>query len=126
MKRKVLIIITTALLTVGTVTAVYAKGNYNSRNYGVSGTMMSQANLNNTSYNRMIDLMRSNGFETAANAMANRDFNAMSNFMNSLTDDQYNQMKNIMQNNGYGYMAKRMASVNRQQMVSIHNTMMGN
>ncbi|MFL0266676.1 hypothetical protein [Candidatus Clostridium radicumherbarum] len=126
MKKKVGVIIATALLTVGAVTAVYAKENYNSKNYGYTGTMMQQSNLNNVSYNKMIDIMRSNGFEAAANAMENRDYNAMSNFMNNLTDDQYNQMKNIMQNNGYGYMAKRMSSVNRQQMVNIHNTMMGN
>lgn len=125
MKRKI-IIITIVILTIGAVTAVYAKGNNNLRNNSTTGVKMNQNNLNNTSYDKMIDIMRSNGFETAANAMENRDFNSMRNFMNNLTDDQYNQMKTIMQDNGYGYMAKRMSSVNRQQMVNIHNTMMGN
>lgn len=125
MKKKVLVIMTTAILTIGAVTAVYAKANNNSNNFGFGGGMMYQNNINNGTYNQMIDLMKSNGFEAGAKAMESRDFNAMSNFMNNITEEQYNQMINIMKNNGYEGMAKMMGSVSRQEMVNIHNSMMG-
>jgi hypothetical protein len=44
--------------------------------------------------------------------------------MNSITDDQYNNMIDIMKNNGYESMAKMMGAVSRQEMVSMHNSMM--
>lgn len=126
MKKKVLVIITTAILTIGAVTAVYAKENNTSNNFGFGGGMMYQNNINsNGTYNQMIDLMKSNGFEDAAKAMENRDFDSMNNFMNNITDEQYNQMTDIMKNNGYEGMAKMMGSVSRQEMVDIHNSMMG-
>lgn len=122
MKRKVLTIMATVILTVGTVTAVYAKSNSNSSSFGFTGTMM---NRSNTNYNNMIDIMRENGLDTAANAMKNGDINAMNQFMNNITDEQYNQMIDIMKENGYGNMASMMGSVSRGEMVNLHNSMMG-
>lgn len=126
MKKKVLVIMTTAILTIGAVTAVYAKENNTPNNFGFGRGMMYQNNINsNGNYNQMIDLMKNNGFEDAAKAMENRDFDSMNNFMNNITDEQYNQMTDIMKNNGYEGMAKMMGSVSRQEMVDIHNSMMG-
>lgn len=126
MKKKVLVIMTTAILTIGAVTAVYAKENNTANNFGFGGGMMYQNNINsNGTYNQMIDLMKNNGFEDAAKSMENRDFDSMNNFMNNITDEQYNQMTDIMKNNGYEGMAKMMGSVSRQEMVDIHNSMMG-
>lgn len=82
MKKRILAIITTAILTVGTVTAVYAKENNYTNNLRFSRTMMRQSNIENTStYNEMIDLMRNNGFDAAAKAMENRDYNAINNLL---------------------------------------------
>ncbi|MCM0647278.1 hypothetical protein NBE98_02675 [Clostridium swellfunianum] len=125
MKKKVLVIVTTAILTIGAVTAVYAKENNNPNNLGFGRGTMYQDNINNDTYKQMTNLMRKNDFEDAAKAMENRDFNSMNNFMNNITDDQYNQMIDIMKNNGYEGMAKMMGSVSRQEMVNIHNSMMG-
>ncbi|QAA32829.1 hypothetical protein [Clostridium manihotivorum] len=126
MKKKVLVMMTTAILTIGAVTAVYAKENNTQNNFGFGRGMMYQNNINsNGTYNQMIDLMKNNGFEDAAKAMENRDFDSMNNFMNNITDEQYNQMTDIMKNNGYEGMAKMMGSVSRQEMVDIHNSMMG-
>lgn len=126
MKKKVLVIITAAVLAIGAVTAVYAKENSTANNFQSGRNMMHQNNIsNNGTYNKMIDLMRSNGFEAAAKAMENRDFNSMNSFMNNLTDDQYNEMINIIKNNGYEGMAKVMGSASREQMVNRHNLMMG-
>jgi hypothetical protein len=124
MKKKILVIMTTAILTIGAVTAVYAKEKATPNNFGFGRGMMYQDNINNDTYIKMTNLMRKNGLVDAAKAMENRDLNAMNNYMNNITDEQYNQMIDIMQNNGYESMAKMMGSVSRQEMVNIHNSMM--
>lgn len=125
MRKKVIIIMTTVLLTMGAVTAAYAKGIYNSSNFTFAGTMMDQSNGANDAYTNMINLMRENGFGTAARAMENGDISTMDQFMSNLTDEQYNEMIDIMENSGYGNMSTMMQSVNRGEMVNIHNSMMG-
>lgn len=127
MKKKLLVIVITAILTIGTVIGVYAKEETSSPNkLSFEETMMNQNDTNNNdTYNKMVDLMRNNGFETAAKAMESRDFDSMNNFMKNITDDQYNKMIDIMKESGYKDMAKMMSSVNRQKMVNMHNSMMG-
>lgn len=125
MKKKFLGVLSGAILTLGVVTAAYAQDSISSNVSDYKTSMMSQNGINNNNYNNMLDLMRSNGFEDAANAMENRDFNSMNDFMDNLTDDQYNKMIDIMQNNGYGPMAKMMQSVSKDEMISMHNSMMG-
>jgi hypothetical protein len=125
MKKKILVIMTAAILVIGVTTIVYAKSNNRLSSNRYKGTMMSQRNINSKAYNNMIDLMKKNGFEAGAAAMESGDINAMSNFMNSITDDQYKQMINIMNKNGYEYMARMMGSFTRQDMINMHNSMMG-
>jgi len=123
MKKTLIVVIAIAILSFGAMTAVYAMDNNNpSNNFGYRGQMMYQNN--NDTYNSMIDIMRANGFESAAKAMENRDFDAMNDFMNNMTDDQYNQMIKIMNDNGYGNMSRMMGSFSRQGMVNMHNSMM--
>ena len=123
MKKTVLVIIAIAILTLGMMTAVYAVDNNNSPNFfGYRGQMMYQGN--NAAYHSMIDIMRSNGFESVAKAMEDRDFSAMNDFMNNMTDDQYNQMIKIMKDNGYGSMSRMMGSFNKQGMINMHKFMM--
>ena len=123
MKKTLLAVIAIAILSFGAMTAVYAMDNNNpSRNFGFRGQMMYQNN--NVNYNSMVDIMRANGFESAAKAMENRDFDAMNDFMNNMTDDQYNQMIEIMKDNGYGNMSRMMGSYSRQGMVNAYNSMM--
>ncbi|MDT8718645.1 hypothetical protein IAI10_18435 [Clostridium sp. 19966] len=127
MKKKVLVIMTSVILILGTVTIVYAEENnrLNGVNF-VEGMMFkNNKSINNANYNQMIELMRKNGFNDAAKAMKSRNYDDMYNFMANLTDDQFNQMINIMNNNGYGDMATRMGSIGRKGMASIHNSMMG-
>ena len=124
MKKTILVVIAIAILAFGAMTAVYAMdNNYPSNNFGFRGRMMNQ--YNNGNYNSMIDIMRANGFETAAKAMENRDYKAMNDFMKNITDDQYNQMIEIMNNNGYGNMSRMMGSYSRNQTYNIRNSMMG-
>lgn len=119
MNKKMLAVITAAILVIGLSTIGYAKTSSTTQKAGFG------RGINNTTYNNMIDLMKKNGFGDMAKAMQNRDWSAMSTFMNNLTDDQYNQMIDIMNKNGYGYMGKMMGSISRQDMLNLHNSMMG-
>lgn len=121
MKKMIFVIMTIAILNFGAMTMVYAMDNNNPSNFGFNGSMMNQNNDFNSS---MIDMMRGNGFESAAKAMENRDYDAMNEFMKNMTDDQYNQMIEIMNSNGYEGMAKMMNSFSREEMVNMHNSMM--
>ncbi len=110
MKKKLLSVMMVAVLTVGAVTFAYAA---------------EKDNTNKDSYNRMIDIMKENGFSDAAQAMENRDFDSMDDFMNNMTEEDYDQMINIMGNNGYKGMANMMKSIGREEMIQMHNSMGG-
>ncbi|GKU24097.1 hypothetical protein [Clostridium folliculivorans] len=127
MNKKVLVIMITGILTIGAMTVVYAKGNDNTTKYGTRGSMMYQNTTNrNETYNKMIDVMKNNGFEDAAKAMESKDYNAMSTFMNKLTDEEYNKMTDLMEQNGFKNMGQMMRSVDKNNMVNMHNFMMRN
>ncbi|MBC2582046.1 hypothetical protein [Clostridium sp. DJ247] len=121
MKKKVMVLMTTAILAIGGISVAYAQGKDN-----MNSNKEAQVSYQTTSnYNNMIDLMKENGFSDAAKAMENRDFDAMNKFMNNLTDEDYNKMIDIMKNKGYASMAKMMESVSREDMINMHQTMMG-
>lgn len=123
MRKTIMVLIAIAILTIGATTAVYAADTNIQSNFscGRAGMMYQ----NSGAYNSMIDMMRENGFESAAKAMENRDYAAMNDFMNNLTDEQYNQMIEIMKSNGYTGMADMMGSISREDMLEMHNSMMG-
>jgi hypothetical protein len=125
MKKKFLVLLLGSMLTLGVVTVAYAQDTISSNVSNYRMSMMSQYSTKNDTYNNMINIMRNNGFEDAEDAMGNKDFNAMNDFMNNLTDEQYNKMIDIMQNNGYGSMAKMMQSVSKDEMINMHKSMMG-
>lgn len=108
MKKRFLIIMIIGVLTIGAVTFVYAG---------------EKDNVNKSNYNKMIDIMKQNGFSDAAQAMEDRDFDSMDDFMNNMTEEDYNRMINIMRNNGYKDMANMMESIGREGMIQMHNSM---
>lgn len=123
MKKSIIIVIAVVILSLGAMTAVYARDNNNRPyNFCNRGQMVYQ-NYNGTN-NSMIGIMRANGFETMAEAMESRDFDSMNDFMNNMTDEQYNQMIEIMRENGYGNMSGMMRSFGRRGMSNMHNSMM--
>ena len=79
----------------------------------------------NDNYNKMIKIMKENGFADEANAMENKDFDTMKKLMTNISDDDYKKMIDVMQNNGYESMANKMKSVGRDNMVKFHQSMMG-
>ena len=130
MKKIIPILLVAVLLTAGVVSTVYANDN-RQNGFGFGGSMMNDTNktnyseTNDTDYNKMTDIMRSSGFESAAEAMENRDFGAMNDFMNNITDGDYDRMIEVMEESGYEGMASMMEAVDREVMVDMHNSMMG-
>ncbi len=112
MRKKILIFSLIALLSFGAVAVVYADNNSYGF-YGYRGGMMS--GYNNSNHNRMIEALRSNGFEAAAKAMESGDYAAMRDFMNNLNDEQYNQLRQIMRQNGCGGAGSMMSSIGRNR-----------
>ena len=93
------------------------------------GTMMSRIGAGAQSQdniNKMIELMKANGFPDEAKAMENRDFKAMQKLMANLSKDDYNKMIEVMKNNGYESMANMMQSVGKEKMEEFHQSMMRN
>lgn len=146
MKKKVMVLALAGILTVSGASFAYGASANNTGLNNFKGQMMSvqrndvtsssnymatmmgtrnsgaQSNDNN---NKMIEIMKENGFADEANAMANRDFDAMNKLMTNISDEDYKKMIEIMQNNGYGSMAKMMQSVGREDMTKFHQNMMG-
>lgn len=52
-------------------------------------------------------------------------FNCGGGMMNNLTDEQYKQMIEMMNKNGYTGMADMMGSISGENMLDMHNSMMG-
>ena len=146
MKKKIMILIIAGILTVGGISVAYASGRDEASFSNVNRPMMSgqSSEVNsshnysrsmmgirnsgiqsNDSFNNMIKIMKDNGFNDEANAMASRDFDAMNKLMVNISDADYKKMIDIMQKNGYGSMAKMMQSVSREDMIKIHQGMMG-
>ena len=144
MKNKVMTLIIVGILTVGVISVAYAASRNDTSFNGVNTPMVAQNNdlkssynnmpmmgtqhsgtKSNDSFNNMIKIMKDNGFNDEANAMENRDFNAMNKLMNNISDEDYKTMINIMQKNGYSSMGKMMQDLSSEDMIEIHQNMMG-
>lgn len=75
-------------------------------------------------YEDMSQIMIDNGFKDAARYMQTGDYDAMTNYMNTLSEEDYDKMIEIMNNNGYSYMGQMMESIGRENMIDMHNSMM--
>ncbi|NOW83206.1 tRNA A37 N6-isopentenylltransferase MiaA [Clostridium beijerinckii] len=147
MKKKVMILALAGILTVSGISLAYAADKNNTRFNKFNGQMMnvqngevkSSSNYRGTmmrmmgsgaqsddNINKMIELMKENGFNDEANAMENRDFDAMKNLMSNISDEDYNKMIDVMKNNGYGSMANMMQFVGKEKMAKLHQSMMRN
>lgn len=146
MKKKIMILVLTAILTVGGASFAYAASNNGAVSNSFNRPMMSAQNDNlessadyrgtmmertgseeqsNDSYNKMIEKMKNNGLTDEAAAMENGDFNTMQNLMSNMSTEDYKKMIDVMRNNGYESMANKMESVGKDNMVKIHQNMMG-
>lgn len=145
MKKKIMILVLTAILTVGGASFAYAASNNGAVSNSFNRPMMSAQNDNvepsadyrgtmmrgtdsgeqpNGGYNKMIETMKDNGLTDEAAAMENGDFNAMQNLMSNMSAEDYKKMIDVMRNNGYEAMANKMQSVGKDTMVKIHQNMM--
>lgn len=93
-------------------------------------------NSDNTNYNKnsannpskdmnqdMVKIMRNNGFKDAARYMQTDDYDAMTDYMETLSDEDFDIMIEIMNNNSYGHMGQMMESLGREGMIQMHNSM---
>lgn len=145
MKKKGIVLILAGILAISGMSLAYGASAYNTGLNNLNGQMMSVQSNNvksssnymaammgtgdsgaqsNDNYNKMIEIMKDNGFTDEANAMENRDFNTMKKLMANISDEDYKKMIDVMQNNGYGSMANMMQSVGRDNMTKIHQSMM--
>lgn len=129
MKKKIIVLALAGIITISSVSLAYAanrndKGlnNYN----GKMMSMMGSGAQSGDDINKMIDIMKENGFTDEARAMENRDVNAMKKLMNNISDDDYKKMIDVMKGNGYEDMAKMMQSIGKENMAKVHQSMMGN
>lgn len=129
MKKKIIVLALAGIITISSVSLAYAanrndKGlnNYN----GKMMSMMGSGAQSDDDINKMIDIMKENGFTDEARAMENRDVNAMKKLMNNISDDDYKKMIDVMKGNGYEDMAKMMQSIGKENMAKVHQSMMGN
>jgi hypothetical protein len=146
MKNKIIVLVIAGILTVGGVSVAYAtvkndttfdnfkrpminsQNNDDKSSYNNANSMMGDQNdgaQSNGSYNDMIKIMNDNGFSDGAKAIETRDFDAMNDIMNNISDDDYKKMIDIMGANGYESMANMMGSIGREDMIEIHGSMMG-
>jgi hypothetical protein len=75
-----------------------------------------------SSFNSMIKVMQDNGFAKPAQYMKDKDYKAMDNYMDNITDEDYSRMTDAMRQNGYGDMADAMQSIGKGNMIKMHNT----
>lgn len=143
MKKKVMILVLAGILAVSGMSFAYAASKNNIDSDNSNGQMMSMQNNNvklasdfrttmmgsgvqsRDNYNKMIELMKENGFTDEANAMENKDFDAMKKIMKNISDEDYTKMIDVMQDNGFQSMANMMKSVGKDNMVKFHQSMMG-
>lgn len=128
MKKKVMILVLAVIITVSGMSLAYAANRDDTSSDKFNGQMMGMIGSgaqSNDNFNKMIQLMKENGFADEANAMENRDFDAIKKLMTNISDEDYKKMVDIMQNNGYESMANMMQSVGRDNMIKFHQSMMG-
>ena len=142
MKKNFIAILSAAVVTVGAVGGVAFANNMNDNTANerpvitlaenvvetnqVDSENDVRTNANNPSndvYQDMVEIMKENGYKDAASYMQTGDFDAMTDYMNSLTDEDFDQMVEIMNNNQYGFMGEMMESIGREGMIEMHNSM---
>lgn len=127
MIKRLLVLTTAVVLTVGTATIAYAKekdektankltktSSYEYRNIG-----------NNNMQDAMIKIMEENGYKDLADEARKGNYEAIDEFMKNMTDADFQKMIDIMKENGYGGMANMMENIGREGMIQMHNSMGG-
>ncbi|AOY76471.1 hypothetical protein [Clostridium formicaceticum] len=132
MKRKVLLMVSVAMITAVSVGGyVFAQGTSGERlsneqeKIVIEESVPRRNNSHCSNNEEMLQIMKENGFEDMAKRMEEGDFQSMNKFMRNLSDEDYEKMLTLMQENGYGNMSRMMESIGREEMINMHNAMMG-
>lgn len=139
MKKKGITFMVAGILAVGTLTGFAYANSADATEKGLSKLAMErklwagssqsvevkEAKEEKEVYKDMIKLMKKNGFGDMAKAIEKNDYAAIDEFMNNITDEDYEKMIEIMKENGYEDMARMMESMDKDQMIQMHNAMGG-
>ncbi len=74
-------------------------------------------------YQDMIKIMRENGYKDAARYMQTENYDAMTDYMNNMSQEEYDEMIEIMNDYGYGYMGQMMETIGSEGMTQMYNSM---
>lgn len=139
MQKKGILFVLTGFLVIGGVTGITYANTKNDvtkvNNLKIESYLDSKPNITKvesqytkeeeSEYKEMIKLMKEYGFKDMAKAFEKRDYEAMDELMNNITDEDYKKMIDMMRTSGYDYMANMMESINREDMIQMHNAMGG-
>ena len=139
MKKKGLLLALTGFLAIGGVTGLTYANTKNDdaelNNIKIASNLNSETDITKVESKEIKELdleqkemlrsMKEYGFKDMAKALENKDYEAMDEFMNNLTDEDYQKMIDIMRQNGYDSMANMMDSIDRESMIKMHNAMGG-
>lgn len=139
MNNKILAILGTTIISIGTIGSVafantltdsVVKDNQqienNIKTVDGKNEKLKTNSCHGTSENKsknMIKIMKDNGFEDAARHMQTRDYDAMIDYMENLTEEDYDKMIKIMNENDYEHMGQMMKTTGRKGMIKMHKAM---
>ena len=127
MMKKIIVLTTAALLTVGAATLVYAaEKDEKVENNFASTVDYELRNVNRTTMpDIMLKIMEENGYKELADEVRKGNYQAMDDFMKNISDEDYGKMIQIMKDNGYAGMANMMENIGKEGMIQMHIAMGG-
>lgn len=112
MYKKIIVITAAITLAMGVTTIANAKEKDSNI---VNSSVITQA----------LELNQNINNEDIINEFENGNYTTMDNYMNNITNEEYQNMINYMKENGYTEMVEMMESIDREEMIVMHNAMGG-
>lgn len=112
------------VLALGTTTIAFAKERqgYGNGNYRRN---VENSYCNRPTGNSMLALMEQYGYGELAQDIKNRDYTAMDNYMDNLSDEDYQRMIDIMKENGCENIVYRLESITKDRVIPKQKPMGG-
>lgn len=125
MMKRLIVLTTAAMITVGAATMVYAKEKDDKPvNNFIKTSAYELRNVNtNNMQDTMLKIMEENGYKELADEVREGNYAAMDEFMKTMTDEDFQKMIDIMKENGYAGMANMMKNIGKDGMIQMHNAM---
>lgn len=112
------------VLALGTTTVAYAKERQG-YGYGYNRRNVESNFCNRPNGNSMLALMEQYGYGELAQDIKNRDYAAMDNYMDNLSDEDYQKMIDIMKENGCENIVDRLERFTKDRVIPMQKPMGG-